>query len=108
MNMASFDAAVSQAAARAHLLEMLLHDRHRWSATLYGMKGGMAWRIPLTRTVLEEEHRVLLIGYAPEQCRGVDLAEISCGWYVQTITPVPEHDGPFRFIYDMCAEVIPA
>ena len=106
MTMASFDAAVAQAAARAHLLEMLLHDRHRWSAQLFGTD--TSWRLPLTRAILEDEHRVVLTGYAGPECQGASLAEIYCGHFLQSVMPMPESSGPFRFVFDLTAEVVAA
>jgi hypothetical protein len=104
--MNSFDYAVSQAAARARLLETLLHDKHRWKATLYG--ADTEWHVPLTRAILEDEQQVVLTGYAPEGCLGANIAEIYCGHYLQTVLMIPESDGPFRFRFDIGVEVVAA
>lgn len=93
MSLARLELQVAQLAARARLLERVLHDAGPWHAVIHGCG---EHRIYLTRQVLAEEGRMVLTGYLGEFCFGAYQVDIYCGDVLATSREIPDCPSPFR------------
>lgn len=94
MSAALLELRVAQLVARGRLLERVLHDDGPWHAVIHGCK---EHRIYLSRQVLAEEGRMVLVGYLREPCSGAGFADIYCRDDLVTSRDIPEEcPAPFR------------
>jgi hypothetical protein len=92
---AEFDLLVSQAVSHARLLERALHDPGPWWAVTYG--GETECRVPVSRTVLAAERRVVLTAYLARGCERISAVEIYCAGELVTARGITgEPSAPCR------------
>jgi|SRR6185437_5315998 len=92
---AEFDLLVSQAVSHARLLERALHDSGPWWAVTYGSH--TECRVPVSRTVLAAERRIMLIAYLTRGCERISAVEIYCAGELVTAREIAdEPSAPCR------------
>jgi hypothetical protein len=95
--MPAFDVLVNQLVSRARLLERMLHDRGPWSAIVYAIE--TEYRVPLERTVMEDESRVALVAYIGSSPQ-LHMMEIYCGSDLVAVRELDGAEGPCRVLVE--------